>query len=168
MPLSKFLPWGLYVGGRHAAENFENLARKKVSYIVSAGTKEIAFPLHFEVLRIRIKDRIGEKLLDQLNEVVSFIDTARNSNEQVLIHCDVGQSRSCGLAVAYAIVREGIPLWISVQELRLMRRAVGRDVKINSSFMNELMHLEEKILGKTSLPDREIRKFLRRIETVLR
>jgi len=164
MPLSKFLPWGLYVGGRYDAENFDNLIKERISYIVSAGTKDITFPSHFEVLRIRIKDRIGEKFLDRFEEVKNFVDSAKEANEQVLIHCDVGQSRSCAFAIAYSLVRESTPLWATLQELKLMRRKVQRDVKVNSSFMKELMDLEYKVLGASSIPSDEIEKILERLK----
>jgi protein-tyrosine phosphatase len=135
MPLSKFLPWGLYVGGRYDAEDFDQLMNKDIGYIISAGTKDIAFPSNFQTLRIRVKDRIGEKLLNQLDEIVQFIDSAKNTSNSILIHCDVGQSRSCRLAVAYAIVREGMTLQSAINQLKNLRREVGRDLKINSSFM---------------------------------
>jgi hypothetical protein len=37
MPLSKFLPWGLYVGGRYDAEDFDQLMNEGIGYIISAG-----------------------------------------------------------------------------------------------------------------------------------
>lgn len=163
MPLSKFFSWGLYVGGRFDAEDFENLRNKSINYVISAGTKEIRFPSDFQVLRIRVKDRIGENLLNHLDEVVCFISSAKKCGQKVLIHCDVGQSRSCSLAIAYAMCDEKLKLWSTLNEFKSIRRNDGRDVKINSSFLLELYELEKKLFHESSMPQIEIEKATERV-----
>ncbi len=165
MTLSKFLSWGLYVGGRYDAEQFELLKKCGITHILSTGTKELTFPSYFKIFRFVIRDRVGEqKILEHFDEIAEFIDEAKNSACGVLLHCDVGQSRSCALAVAYAINREGMTLMSAIEVLRIMRRNADRDVKINSSFMVELYELERNIRGTCSVSEAEQSKVFNRLK----
>lgn len=167
MPLSRFLGWGLYIGGRKDAENFDNLTKHRINYIVSSSTKKIEFPPKFQVLRYEVRDRIGQTILHKFREVAEFIDEAKQGSQSVLIHCDVGQSRSCALAIAYTMHSEKRKLWLTLVSFRQIRRQDGRDVRINSSFMLELYELEKQIFGVSSVPNSEIKQIRRRLEKKL-
>lgn len=56
-----------------------------------------------EVIRHRVLDHGKLSILDYTNNVNQRIQNVANSNQNVLIHCTYGQTRSCSCAIGYFI-----------------------------------------------------------------
>jgi dual specificity MAP kinase phosphatase len=75
-----------------------------------------------------------------LEEAFEFIETAKNNNAKILVHCQLGKSRSSSILIAYFIKYLGYE-WDSAYTFLKNKRKI---VFPNLSFMNEL-----KLYSKT-------------------
>ena len=58
-------------------------------------------------LVIRIEDRVGTRLMDYFGKTNNFIEQCVNRNENVIVHCQFGVSRSSSVVAAYFIGKLG-------------------------------------------------------------
>ena len=94
---------GLFVGGRLSAMNYELLKTRNVQGILNVTTEvRLYFPDsgEFEYLRVAVNDAQEEPISDYFNDTYQFIQTHLNQSRGVLVHCQMGQSRSCSVIVA--------------------------------------------------------------------
>jgi len=75
-----------------------------------------------------------------LEEAFEFIETAKNNNSKILVHCQLGKSRSSSVLIAYFIKYLGYERDSAYTFLKNKRKIVFP----NLSFMNEL-----KLFSKT-------------------
>jgi protein-tyrosine phosphatase len=81
---------------------------------------------------------------DLLKEVLSETDnTGTELNNNILIHCYMGASRSAAIIVAYLIIKKKMNLNDSLRLIKKLRKSTN----INSTFIKELKELENKYLN---------------------
>ncbi len=90
--------------------NSRSLEYSKFDVIVNCTKEnEVYFPTHYNPLciRISVKDEPSEykKLLNILDEtnVLEEIDISIKNKKRVLVHCFMGQQRSCAVVACYLI-----------------------------------------------------------------
>ncbi len=90
--------------------NSRSLEYSKFDVIVNCTKEnEVYFPIHYNPLciRISVKDEPSEykKLLNILDEtnVLEEIDISIKNKKRVLVHCFMGQQRSCAVVACYLI-----------------------------------------------------------------
>ncbi|XP_020308608.1 protein phosphatase Slingshot homolog 3 isoform X1 [Oncorhynchus kisutch] len=125
----------LFLGSEWNAANFEELQKNNVGYILNV-TREIDnfFPESFSYMNIRVYDVEATDLLSHWKDTYSFINTARQSGQAVLVHCKMGVSRSGSTVVAYAMKQQRWPLEVALSYVR-ERRPI---VQPNDGFMKQL------------------------------
>ena len=93
---------GIFVGGRLSAMNYELLTARNVVAIVNVTTEVRCYfekENCFQYKKIPVNDAIEDNLSQYFNEAAEFISNAKKTGN-VLIHCKMGQSRSCTILVA--------------------------------------------------------------------
>uniref|UniRef100_A0A4W5RA01 protein-serine/threonine phosphatase n=1 Tax=Hucho hucho TaxID=62062 RepID=A0A4W5RA01_9TELE len=125
----------LFLGSEWNAANFEELQKNNVGYILNV-TREIDnfFPESFSYRNIRVYDVEATDLLSHWKDTYTFINTARQSGQAVLVHCKMGVSRSGSTVVAYAMKQQRWPLEVALSYVR-ERRPI---VQPNDGFMKQL------------------------------
>ncbi|EHB17869.1 Dual specificity protein phosphatase 8 [Heterocephalus glaber] len=93
------------------AEKREDLMTQNgISYVLNASNScpKPDFICESRFMRIPINDNYCEKLLPWLDKSVEFIDKAKLSSCQVIVHCLAGISRSATIAIAYIMKTMGM------------------------------------------------------------
>ncbi|XP_041916813.1 protein phosphatase Slingshot homolog 3 [Alosa sapidissima] len=131
---SKILDY-LYLGSEWNAANFEELQKNNIGYILNV-TMEIDnfFPGSFTYMNIRVYDVESTDLLPHWKNTYTFINSARQSGQAVLVHCKMGVSRSASTVMAYLMKQQGLTLEEALSYVRECRPIV----QPNDGFMQQL------------------------------
>uniref|UniRef100_A0A8C9Q3B7 Protein-serine/threonine phosphatase n=1 Tax=Spermophilus dauricus TaxID=99837 RepID=A0A8C9Q3B7_SPEDA len=91
-------------------DSVDLMTQNGISYVLNASNScpkpDFICESHF--LRIPINDNYCEKLLPWLDKSIEFIDKAKLSSCQVIVHCLAGISRSATIAIAYIMKTMGM------------------------------------------------------------
>ncbi|MBW00116.1 Dual specificity protein phosphatase 8, partial [Eschrichtius robustus] len=107
--LTRILPH-LYLGSQKDVLNKDLMTQNGISYVLNASNScpKPDFICESRFLRIPINDNYCEKLLPWLDKSIEFIDKAKLSSCQVIVHCLAGISRSATIAIAYIMKTMGM------------------------------------------------------------
>jgi protein-tyrosine phosphatase len=121
--INEIIPY-LFLGSRKAATNLELLEMCHVKRVLSVGVAlELPqrFPNAMKYARAEIEDFPDERLLDVLDEAIEFIRESISKKESVLVHCQLGVSRSASCVVGYLISHEKMTLDDALQLVKEKR-----------------------------------------------
>ncbi|KAJ3029691.1 UNVERIFIED_CONTAM: hypothetical protein HDU68_011407 [Siphonaria sp. JEL0065] len=152
-----FVQQHIYISSCDESESLLLLESNKIKAIVSLGhgfTPKYA-DKQIKYLLIDIEDNEYENALDHFDEGVTFIQKSVSANENVLIHCVAGVSRSATLVAAYLMKVNGIGALEAVDLIRLARPCVCP----NDGFMNQL-EIYSRMGCKLNKEGSEYRRFL--------
>uniref|UniRef100_A0A8B9Z4T4 Dual specificity phosphatase 8 n=1 Tax=Buteo japonicus TaxID=224669 RepID=A0A8B9Z4T4_9AVES len=100
----------LYLGSQKDVLNKDLMTQNGISYVLNASNScpkpDFICDSHF--MRIPVNDNYCEKLLPWLDKSIEFIDKAKVSSCQVIVHCLAGISRSATIAIAYIMKTMGM------------------------------------------------------------
>ena len=85
-------------------------------------------------------DHPNFNILNFLDKAVSFIEEAKNNNSNILIHCQLGISRSTSCLIAYLIKAMNYTTMTALQFIKKKRRIVMP----NYGFLEQLIKYEKK------------------------
>lgn len=92
----------VYLGDKHVANDFNLLKEYNIKRIISLGgfDEHPEYEIHDEIeyLFIYVDDNDSEPIYKHFNDCINFIN---QSNENILIHCYAGVSRSATITIAY-------------------------------------------------------------------
>jgi protein tyrosine phosphatase len=142
----------VFVGNFGSASNLKMLELNKIKNIVVAayGLWEM-FPKKFNYKRVDVVDSEYDSLSPHFEEISKFIyEAAVVRNENVLIHCVAGVSRSAAIVIAYLILQHGMHFDEAVHQVKQWRPQINP----NDKFCRELRTLKPKhYLGKVPSED---------------
>jgi protein-tyrosine phosphatase len=139
---------GIFVGDRHAAQKTDFLKRVGITHILNAaeGTrvrtvntgKDYYTSSNIEYLGLELLDNETEVISQYLHPALQFIYKAVDIDQgKVLVHCEMGISRSSTFVIAYLMWKEKMNLIEAVKKVR-----EKRDVRPNSGFLKQLVLYE--------------------------
>eukprot|EP00461_Guttulinopsis_vulgaris_P003477 UN03478 len=170
----------LWLGSEEDAKNAQQLLKLGVTHIINA-TKNIPNKYEeqgvFQYLRCPMDDTHDQALLEQLQLAFTFIDDAlsipeqpaqqindENNNEQqtnnngelrkVLVHCQMGISRSSSIVVAYVMRSYRCTLYNALAMVKSRRQ----QILPNPMFLEELAKLECFIFGYDTLEQSSLKQ----------
>jgi Dual specificity phosphatase, catalytic domain len=95
----------LYVSGATVARDWEILSSRGITRIVNCAANVVEnFFIDRPNMRYMSMNMLDGRIEDVswfLGDVIHFVDSARKNNENVLVHCERGVSRSCAFVIAY-------------------------------------------------------------------
>lgn len=95
---------GLFISDSPCASNIKFLLDKNISHIlICARELNPKFPKDFNYCKLDILDTKRFSLKPHLDQAIKFIKSALSSRENVLVHCNLGISRSSSIVIAYLI-----------------------------------------------------------------
>jgi len=111
--------------------------------IVAAGKSNI----NLSYKRIPIDDDGRVDVMDWFEVASTFIRSARERGESVLVHCREGRSRSVTMAIAYMIIHLKMTL---SEAMSAVQKAIF-DENVNTGFKRQLMELDSRVHGSHSV-----------------
>ena len=181
----------LFIGGGRHALNGSVLCNLRISHILNVtrlipnafdGTHDLANmtanqsvkdyfcanPIQY--LKIKALDSDKESL--RFAEMIQFIDTALNNEKsKVLIHCQMGVSRSATMLIAYLMHSQRWSLCDAYERVKQCRRRICP----NYGFLTQLIDFEKQLFEGASSVDelqkrgvRDMRKYRKYLEGTLK
>ncbi len=104
---SEIIPNFLYLGSANNANNESEILHLRIDHIVNMAEEvechdRIKEHIPTEnYLKLGIGDTIYDNIFPLLEESLSFIDKVKEKNGKVLVHCNMGISRSSTIVIAY-------------------------------------------------------------------
>lgn len=116
-----------------------------VTHIINVCTEHPnAFPDEVSYLNVNIEDLNSSCLKTYFAKCYEFIKNALDSGGCVLVHCNLGMSRSSTISLSYLMDSRHWSLKEAYEFMKSKRQAV----KPNRGFLRQLCDFEEEILGK--------------------
>lgn len=133
----------LFLAGEKVAGSRAVLNKYNIKCIVNAAIEcENSFPNDFSYLRLELYDSCNQKCLFELfDKAIDFIHKARDLNQNVLVHCRAGQSRSATIVVAYLMKTLNFDLARAYSYVQRRRPAISP----NLGFMGQLTLLDKEL-----------------------
>lgn len=125
----------LYIGSRSAALSREFFATKGIGVIVNCA-QELSNPFRNVMLykHIKLEDDVEQDLFEEIPEAVKYIDDQLKKTN-VLVHCQMGMSRSAAIVVAYLLFKfEFSSVQAAIDYLKVQRYVV----RPNKGFIHQL------------------------------
>ncbi|KAG7481538.1 hypothetical protein MATL_G00067620 [Megalops atlanticus] len=139
----EILPF-LFLGSAYHASKKDMLDAMGISALLNVSSN---CPNHFEGIYqykcIPVEDNHKEDISSWFIEAIEYIDSVKDSNGRVLVHCQAGISRSATICLAYLMKRKRVRLEEAFEFVR-QRRSV---ISPNFSFMGQLLQFESQVLA---------------------
>jgi atypical dual specificity phosphatase len=101
---------GLFLGDAYHAADGATLRRLGIRWVLNA-TVNLDNLLEndddVEYLQLKLRDEVNQSLVEAIPLAIAFIRNALSRDESVLVHCQMGASRSASLVIAYLVECEG-------------------------------------------------------------
>ncbi|XP_066231338.1 dual specificity protein phosphatase 8 [Saccopteryx leptura] len=140
--LTRILPH-LYLGSQKDVLNKDLMTQNGISYVLNASNScpkpDFICESHF--MRIPINDNYCERLLPWLDKSIEFIDKAKLSSCQVIVHCLAGISRSATIAIAYIMKTMGMSSDDAYRFVKDRRPSISP----NFNFLGQLLEYERSL-----------------------
>jgi protein-tyrosine phosphatase len=135
----------LYLGARPTREQVPKLQEAGVTHVVSCLDEDdrpkVAFlQEHFHPLFLPMRDGMQEDITSVLPSFFDFVRAARDDHSpaKVLVHCEVGVSRSATLAIALLMTQQRRRFFDAYRDVRTKRP----EILPNIGFASQLQRLE--------------------------
>ncbi|XP_074086882.1 dual specificity protein phosphatase 8 [Macrotis lagotis] len=140
--LTRILPH-LYLGSQKDVLNQDLMTRNGISYVLNASNScpKPDFICESRFMRIPVNDSYCEKLLPWLDKSIEFIDKAKLSSSQVIVHCLAGISRSATIAIAYIMKTMGMSSDDAYRFVKDRRPSISP----NFNFLGQLLEYERSL-----------------------
>ncbi|KAM6157903.1 dual specificity protein phosphatase 8 [Rhynchocyon petersi] len=140
--LTRILPH-LYLGSQKDVLNKDLMTQNGISYVLNASNScpKPDFICESRFMRIPVNDNYCEKLLPWLDKSIEFIDKAKLSSCQVIVHCLAGISRSATIAIAYIMKTMGMSSDDAYRFVKDRRPSISP----NFNFLGQLLEYERSL-----------------------
>ncbi|KAF8357735.1 hypothetical protein PRIPAC_92730 [Pristionchus pacificus] len=137
---------GLYLGSLRDATDEEQLKRNKIKSIVSVHDLTAIHPLHesLRVFRLPLSDCPSVDIAKHFSETNEFIHSSRLRDENVLVHCLAGVSRSAAVVTAYLLTVTDLSYFSAISLVSARRPLINP----NFGFRMQLAKYSEKYVKR--------------------
>jgi len=131
----------LYLGSLHDAQDKFQLKRLAITHIVSVLQIPPLYPKDFQYLSIQLEDEPGVDIQRYFEEAHTFISSALENGNAVLVHCFAGISRSATIVISYLMFKRRMPFREAFAFVRSKRDIVCP----NGGFQRQMEEYEKRI-----------------------
>ena len=140
---SKILDW-LYLGSYRDAGYIKGLKELGINYVLNCAIECLdSFPSNIKYCHLKISDMPSFHIVPYFERATSFINNAHINNGTILVHCQMGISRSTTCVIAYFIRYLG---YTAVDALSFIKRKRPQ-VMPNFGFLQQLIDYEKHNLN---------------------
>ncbi|KAJ8317695.1 hypothetical protein KUTeg_005599 [Tegillarca granosa] len=137
----EILPY-LYLGNFQHASQLELLQRLGITALMNVSTNcKNHFEEHLQYMNIEVNDTDSADLSSWFPQAISFIDSVKERNGKVLVHCQAGVSRSATICLAYLMFTVKIGLEAAFEHVKSRRSVISP----NLNFMSQLKNFEQEL-----------------------
>jgi len=138
----------IFLGNIYTPINVEYLAQNNIKFIINAANMHYKKIGGITYLDLPLDDASNINISIFFPLTKQFIDTAISSNNNVLVHCQMGISRSSTIVIAY-LISNGMLLKNAFDYVKKRREIISP----NSGFLRQLIDYEKKIhkLNRSSM-----------------
>ncbi|KAL9648728.1 hypothetical protein ABK040_003666 [Willaertia magna] len=141
----------LFVGSVAVASDRDKLNQNGVTHIVNAAASVYCdnyFPNEFKYYSLSLYDDPNESIIGSFYGVIDFVENAIKNGGKVLIHCQMGVSRSCCLTIAYMMWKYKLTFSKALEEVKTKRACCSPNAGflVQLSTWESMLGLSEKSL----------------------
>ena len=127
-------------GTGHQATNWKVVRDLKLTHMINVSVEhQCVFVEKIKYLHIELEDKEDVSLKDRFDEAINFMNmTFQNSSNRMLVHCNLGISRSSTLILAYLMKIYNATLYEAYKFLRSRRPIISP----NLGFLQQLVDYE--------------------------
>ena len=134
----------MFVGAVDVIHDINLLENHKVTHILNVTTMAMVdFPDRFIYKHVSITDLPETNIVASFDECFLFIDSARQSEGCVLVHCMAGVSRSATIVIAYLMKSEGMTFRAAFDHVKQRRPCICP----NEGFQRQLKEFGEQLMN---------------------
>jgi len=137
----------LYLGSVRDSADMEKLQKLQIKNILVIAP-ESQCPSFFlndiNYMRIILDDDINAPISEIFVWAWQFIEDALRKKQAVLIHCQMGISRSATIVISYLMISAGMKLDTAIAHIRRLRPVINP----NRGFLKQLRALEQKLFAR--------------------
>ncbi|XP_077073364.1 dual specificity protein phosphatase 1 [Siphateles boraxobius] len=142
----EILPF-LYLGSAYHASRKDMLDMLGITALINVSANcPNHFEDHYQYKSIPVEDNHKANISSWFNEAIEFIDSVRNKDGRVFVHCQAGISRSATICLAYLMRTNRVRLEEAFEFVK-QRRSI---ISPNFSFMGQLLQFESQVLASSS------------------
>ena len=131
----------LWLGAISSSCNREALHEHKIEVIISAFLGSVAeFPYDFDYERAKLRDVEDEDIISHFEALLPIIHKNILENKALLIHCQLGRSRSASIVAAYLIRYRGMTTEEALQFIKNKRTQINP----NKGYIEQLHTFESQ------------------------
>ncbi|XP_013392323.1 probable rhodanese domain-containing dual specificity protein phosphatase [Lingula anatina] len=135
----------LYQGAGQHATNEKIISDLGITHVINVGLEHPSpFKVRMQYFEVRVTDDPGSNIINIFPKATDFMRQAKQSKGKVLVHCNLGVSRSSAVILAYLITEFHWTLMDAYKVLKNTRNVV----RPNLGFLKQLSEYEERIFGK--------------------
>jgi protein-tyrosine phosphatase len=141
--ISEIIP-GLYLSGEEIASNKELLKQKQITTIINMTTHvPPKYEEDFTYFCFPLIDQGNNDIKQYFAETFKIIDKALSNNQNILVHCQAGISRSATIVIAYIIRKQKKTMDESLKFVQSKRSCVSP----NLGFCGQLIRYEKELIS---------------------
>ena len=141
---SKIFNW-LYLGSYRNACDKKEIKDIGINYVLNCAVEcTETFPVEVHYCHLKFSDVPSFKILPHLEKATSFINQAQINNGIILVHCQLGISRSTSCVIAYMVKYMGYTAMNALDFIKKKRS----QVMPNFGFIQQLMKYEKNHMGE--------------------
>lgn len=133
----------LYLTNVTKARNVSQLQALKITHVLTVSSEinisHVVKPLNIEYLRVDVDDEEDFPICNFFDQMNDFIHRCLKSNGKIIVHCQMGVSRSPTAVIAYLIKYQGFS-WEDALKLVKEKRRYARP---NEGFVDQLKKFGE-------------------------
>ena len=140
---SKIFDW-LYLGCYRNACDKQEIKDLGINYVLNCAVECMeSFPPGVKYCHLKLSDSPNFRIIKYLDKASAFINQAQSNNGIILVHCQLGISRSTTCVIAYFIKYLGYTAMSALNFIKTKRA----QVMPNFGFLNQLLIYEKSNLG---------------------
>jgi len=147
---SEIKPW-LFLGGVEVAKSKEYLRSKGITHVLNCAHTvcENYHEKDFKYVRpIDLVDASKEEIGNFMLQAIADIESVREDRGKILVHCQLGSSRSATLVIAYLMWLEGLDAQTAFVEVKKKRSIVSP----NLGFIVQLNNFKKRLDWRPKTP----------------
>ena len=132
----------IYLGGNDAASDENYLKQYNITTVINCAEEIVSVYKDIKFLELNLYDSFNQPLFPKFEVAYKFIK--KNSENNILIHCALGVSRSASLVAFYMMKEKGWDYDICYNYMKERRPIVSP----NSNFVEQLREYYDKYIKK--------------------